>query len=80
MFKTENTVEMLSLTTVSDVFPPRANLEVILKEKFSTAYFIATISLKNRKMKEIYKFISGAEPSDFKTSTEFTSFNFRSSL
>lgn len=36
---------LLSLTTVSDVFPPKAKLEIILKEKFSsTAYFIATIS------------------------------------
>lgn len=52
MFKTENTVEMLSLTTVSDVFPPTANLEIILKEKFSsTAYLIATISLKKKKAK-----------------------------
>lgn len=36
---------LLSLTTVSDVFPPKAKLEIILKEKLSsTAYFIATIS------------------------------------
>lgn len=53
MFKTENTVEMLSLTTVSNVFPPTASLEIILKEKFSsTAYLIATISLKKEKQNE----------------------------
>lgn len=81
MFTLEkNIMPMLLPTTVSDLIPPKENLEIILKEKFSsTVYFNATI-YRNNEMKEICKFSSGAEPSDFKMSTEFTNFNFQSSL
>ena len=41
-------MQMLSLTTVSDFFPPKANLKIILKEHFSTTtYIIATVSRKS---------------------------------
>lgn len=41
-------MHMLSLTTVSDFFPPNANLKIILKEHFSTtSYVIVTVSRKS---------------------------------
>lgn len=80
MFTSEKTSCRCCCRQLAQTIPPKENLEIILKEKFSfTAYFNATI-YRNNKMKEIYKFSSGAEPSDFKISTEFTNFNFRSSL